>query len=87
MRPARRPVCNNNWSVWYAGSRLQWDVTKTFYIGVEALYDHMNSATPTGGNGGVHSRQRAVAGTGVTHQEFSADNWAFTFRAHKDFLP
>ena len=24
------PGCNNNWSYWTVGSRLQWDVTKTF---------------------------------------------------------
>ena len=30
--------CNNNWSTWGVGSRTQWDVTKTFYLGVEVLY-------------------------------------------------
>ena len=30
--------CNNNYSTWTVGSRLQWDVTKTLYLGVEALY-------------------------------------------------
>ena len=53
-RPSRRvsplvsffaaPGCNNNWSVWGASSRLQWDVTKSFYLGVEVMYNHMNSA-------------------------------------------
>jgi Porin subfamily len=80
-------ACNNNWSVWYAGSRLQWDVTKTFYLGVEALYDELESATPVGGNGGVIPTNVALGSTGVTHQESSSDNWAITFRAHKDFLP
>ena len=79
--------CNNNWSVWYAGTRLQWDVTKTFYMGVEALYDNLQSATPTGGSGGVLLAGNTIAGTGATHQESNAGNWAFTFRAHKDFLP
>ncbi len=36
--------CSNNWSMYGASTRLQWDVTKTFYVGVELLYDHMNSA-------------------------------------------
>ena len=39
------PNCNNNWSMWGVGSRLQWDITKSFYIGVEGLYDNMKSAT------------------------------------------
>ena len=36
--------CNNNWAVWGVGSRLQWDVTKSFYIGVEAIYQQVDSA-------------------------------------------
>ena len=36
--------------MWGVGSRLQWDVTKSFYIGVEGLYENMKSASvnPTG---------------------------------------
>ena len=37
--------CNNNWSTSFVGSRLQWDVTKSFYLGVEGIYDHMDSAS------------------------------------------
>jgi Porin subfamily len=80
-------ACNNNWSVWYAGSRLQWDVTKTFYLGVEALYDNLQSATPFGGNGGAIGTPLQVVAGQTLHQESSSDNWAITFRAHKDFLP
>jgi hypothetical protein len=65
-------------------SRLQWDVTKTFYVGVEVLYDHMNSATTP--DGLLHgyalstpsSPARVVGGM---------DSWAGTVRMHKDFLP
>ena len=39
--------CNNNWSMYFVGSRLQWDVTKSFYLGIEGIYDHMNSASVT----------------------------------------
>ena len=37
--------CNNNWSTSFVGSRLQWDVTKSFYLGIEGIYDHMDSAS------------------------------------------
>ena len=43
--------CNNNWDTWGVGSRLQWDVTKSFYIGVEAIYQKFDSAQ-TGHAGG-----------------------------------
>ena len=44
-----RSGCDNNWSVWGASSRLQWDVTKSFYLGLEVMYTHMNSASSTNG--------------------------------------
>jgi hypothetical protein len=33
--------CNYNWSEWGLGTRLQWDVTKSFYLGV------LRVSTPT----------------------------------------
>jgi hypothetical protein len=47
------PGCNNNWSTWGIGARTQWDVTKTFYLGVEVLYSELKSATT--GTGSVIS--------------------------------
>jgi hypothetical protein len=80
--------CNNNWSYWTAGSRLQWDVTKSFYIGVEALYMHLNSAQTF--NGVVPAALALAApstcSAGVCAVQNQSD-WAFTLRIHKDFLP
>ena len=48
VRATPRPGCNNE--VVDLGHRLphEWDVTKTFYLGVEVLYQNMHSAqTPT----------------------------------------
>jgi hypothetical protein len=80
--------CDNNWSTWGVGTRLQWDVTKSFYVGVEALYAELNSAK---------SGCTAIAGCGVpvsspafggaTANESNSSAWAFTIRMHKDFLP
>jgi hypothetical protein len=77
-------ACNNNWNIWGVGTRLQWDVTKSFYMGVEVLYENLHSATPFGGSGG------AIGGysfSSAAFQEPNQDNWSFTFRMHKDFLP
>jgi len=80
------PGCSNNWTYWTAGSRLQWDVTKSFYLGVEALYTQLNGATtPTGAAGGY-----AFTGTGASGpqvMEGKSSDWVFTVRAHRDFLP
>jgi hypothetical protein len=76
--------CNNNWSTAMVGSRLQWDVTKTFYLGVEVMYENLHSAVPAGGNGGAIGNY--AFGSALV-QEPNQDNWAISFRAHRDFLP
>ncbi len=76
--------CNNNWSMWGVGSRLQWDVTKSFYIGVEAMYEELNGAN--GGAGGLPTGV-ILTGSGATTQVNSMGDWQFTLRMHKDFLP
>ena len=79
------PGCNNNWDVWGVGSRLQWDVTKSFYIGVEAIYQHLDSAT-TGLIGNALTPAITLANSGATSWA-DQSNWTFTLRMHKDFLP
>jgi hypothetical protein len=80
------PGCNNNWSTWMIGSRLQWDVTKSFYLGVEVMYEDLKSATPNAA--GTISAQLTTSGTGApTFQESNSTAWIVTVRAHRDFLP
>jgi hypothetical protein len=75
--------CNNNWSFWAVGSRLQWDVTKSFYIGVEAIYQNLQSAqTPAG----ALSPALTLTNSGAVRVS-DESNWSFTLRMHKDFLP
>jgi Porin subfamily len=73
--------CSNNWSTWAVGTRLQWDVTKSFYIGVEAMYEDLSSATTS--DGLIHGYSFGSA----TATQGSASDWNFTLRMHKDFLP
>ena len=81
------PGCNMDWSNWGIGSRTQWDVTKTFYLGVEVLYSQLNSAST--GTGSVVSPAgfASFASGGATVNEARASNWAISIRAHRDFLP
>ena len=77
------PGCDNDWSAWGVGTRLQWDVTKTFYLGVEVMYNQLQSAsTPVGTIGGY-----ALAAPAQPLFVADQSNWAFTLRAHRDFLP
>jgi hypothetical protein len=90
---AAAPGCNNNYQFWGVGSRLQWDVTKSFYIGVEAIYQELDSATAVGGIVPATiatSSAFGATGTGcaaVTCSLGNQSNWSFTVRMHKDFLP
>jgi Porin subfamily len=93
--------CNNNWDTPFVGTRWQWDITKSFYLGVDILYQRLdsgsiNSANEFLGNSTTTGRQSlAIAGStciaagsvGAPCTTADIDNWAFRFRAHKDFLP
>jgi hypothetical protein len=80
--------CNNNWSTWAIGSRLQWDVTKSFYLGVEVLYEDLRSATPNAA--GTLTTQMIPSGgpsSATALQESDSRSWVVSVRAHRDFLP
>ncbi len=91
-----RSGCDNNWSVWAVSSRLQWDVTKSFYLGVEVMYDRMSSASSTNGllpgafASGLGAAPGPLAGNSgpVSVGGSNVENaWNVTVRMHKDFLP
>jgi Porin subfamily len=82
--------CNMDWQTWGIGSRTQWDVTKTFYLGVEVLYSQLHSAqTGAAGAlvGGAGLPTFAISNSGATTVENNSSNWSISIRAHRDFLP
>jgi hypothetical protein len=94
------PGCNNNFDIWSVGTRLQYDWTKTLYIGVEFLYQHLDSASLPGNQltrfntGALLPANNDMACTNgtTTGQTPCAtikdmNNLAVTLRIHKDFLP
>jgi len=81
--------CSNNWAIATAGTRFQYDVTKTLYLGVEFLYQRYYSmSTPSGQLGGLATFIPETAnGYTATSQLKDQNNLAITARVHKDFLP
>jgi hypothetical protein len=89
------PGCNNNFDLWSAGTRFQYDFTKTLYFGVEFLYQHLDTATQS--NGFLHNTQlnppsndlfaSNQVGTGGATRIVDMNVLAVTARIHKDFLP
>jgi len=85
--------CNEKWSTWGIGSRTQWDVTKTFYLGVEVLYENLHSAQTgcatvlAGGCAGGVAGGNTIAFGNAGLLENNSSNWMVSVRAHRDFLP
>ena len=77
--------CNNNWSTWGIGSRTQWDVTKTFYLGIEVLYQDLQSAKSF--NGLVPTNNLFGGAAAASTRVSNETNWMVSVRAHRDFLP
>ena len=80
---------------WSAATRLQYDFTKTLYIGVEFLYQHLDTATAgtcAASNALCPQAQMTAigpAGNGLTPGFSIKDEnvLSVTARIHKDFLP
>jgi hypothetical protein len=89
--------CDNNWNTWWVGTRQQWDITKSFYMGVDVLYSKLDSASInehgifSSTSAATATQSPAITGspvvTGVAGSVKEVDNWAIRFRVHKDFLP
>jgi Porin subfamily len=79
--------CNNNWQIASGGTRFQYDVSKSLYLGVEFLYQHYYTAQMPGAiTGSVLSGVFSGAGpSNFTLKD--QNNLAVTLRMHKDFLP
>jgi hypothetical protein len=90
--PATGPAsaCDFNWQTWWIGSRTQWNITKDFYMGVDVLYQKIQSAN-WGADGvvGIPGLTQNVArgAGGVLLPQSDVDNWMARFRVHRDFYP
>ena len=77
----RPPVATTTLTIWGVGSRLQWDVTKSFYVGVEAIYQQFDSAQ-TGLAGNALTPALTLVNSGATTWG-NQSNWVFTLRMQK----
>ena len=73
--------CDNDWNVWYVGTRTQWNVTPDFYLGVDVMYTSLQSASTW--NGILPGVDQLRGATLVSDQ----DAVTVEFRVHKDFYP
>ncbi len=77
--------CGQNWQQWFIGSRTQWDVARSFYVGVDVLYTKLETAN-RGLQTGASFAPGAPRVTGI-YNITDQDAWAISFRAHRDIVP
>jgi hypothetical protein len=78
--------CDADWSTWWIGSRTQWNITPQFYMGVDVLYQRLNTMNGPAGANWVLTTPGAPRPTG-TYLLDDQSVLGATFRAHFDFLP
>jgi hypothetical protein len=78
--------CNPDWSAWTLGSRTQWEPIRGLIMGVDVIYQRLESARPDGT--GLVTVLAATNGlTAGTYAVRDQDAWSGTFRIQRDFLP
>ena len=73
--------------MWTFGSRSQWNVTKDFYVGLDVIYNRLNSASINGGNPYVQAFSSASQRPTGLYQTSDQDQVSVTWRVHRDIVP
>jgi hypothetical protein len=91
------PGCDNNWQAWAIGSRTQWNVDASTYLGLDIAYTRIQSASSSNGflpSGATSGGTQATApATTICNLNASACTvadegvWSARFRVHRDFYP
>ena len=75
--------------MWTVGSRTQWNITKDFYVGVDVIYNKLNSAIDQQ-RPAVHSgvgRACHPAAERCCYSTADQDAVSVTWRVHRDIVP
>jgi hypothetical protein len=80
-------TCDMDWNMWTVGSRTQWNVTKDFYVGVDVIYNRLNTATVNGGAPTLASFPSATGRPTGIYQTSDQDQVSVTWRVHRDIVP
>lgn len=81
--------CDPDFQAWAIGTRSQWNITNAFYVGVDVIYNKLQTATINNGNpiflaGGTFL---PVNKTATFYQTQDQDQVAVTWRIHRDIVP
>ena len=75
--------CNMNFAVWNIGTRTQWNIDSQTAMGVDIVYQRLNSASVGGPTVVAGSGTQPAAARSVSDQ----GSWMGQFRIHRNFYP
>jgi hypothetical protein len=76
--------CDPDFNLWQIGSRTQWNITPSFYIGWDVMYERIDTAFAGSAFYTAATGQPRPTGNYTIEDQ---DNVKTTFRAHWDILP
>jgi hypothetical protein len=75
--------CNNNFSVFQIGSRTQWNIDSSTYLGVDVAYLGLKTAD----SGLIATAGLGAQVAGVPRTISDQHAWIGQFRIHRNFYP
>jgi len=76
-------VCSADWSAFNIGSRTQWNITKDLYVGLDVIYQKLNTAMA----GNVITTPAVGAKPAADYIVKDQDSWTATWRIQRDIVP
>ena len=80
----RITVCDPDFQVWMIGSRTQWNITPSFYVGFDVMYSRLETAFA---GSALYTAATGLPRNTGTYSIESQDTVQVTARAHWDILP
>jgi Porin subfamily len=80
----RITVCDPDFQVWMIGSRTQWNITPSFYVGFDVMYQRLETAFA---GSALYTAATGLPRNSGTYSIESQDTVQVTARAHWDILP
>jgi len=91
--PIANAGCNNNFQAWAIGTRTQWNIDASTYLGLDVAYTQIQSAASSTGFIPTASGQTTAPATTVCSTAAGGCTvanegvWSARFRVHRDFYP
>jgi hypothetical protein len=78
-------TCDPDFSIWQLGSRTQWNITPSFYVGFDVMYQKLETAFS--GSTALFTAAAGLPRPTGNYEIKDQDTVVFTARAHWDILP